>query len=67
MIVVKSLISDKGLTIGKRYKVIDSYNDHIKIILDNGKVGIRNINDFEVVENTELEDLYNTLKRGGFL
>lgn len=39
-----------GITRGKHYDVIDKSDRFIKIALDNGKIGIRHINAFDVVK-----------------
>lgn len=44
-----------GITRGKRYDVIDKPDRFIKIVLDNGKIGIRHIKAFDVI-NQDGED-----------
>lgn len=39
-----------GITRGKHYDVIDKTDRFIKIVLDNGKIGVRHINAFDIVK-----------------
>lgn len=40
-----------GITRGKQYDVIDKSDKFIKIVLDDGKIGIRHINAFDIVKS----------------
>lgn len=40
-----------GITKGKYYDVIDKVENFIKIVLDNGTIGVRHIKAFDIVEN----------------
>lgn len=44
-----------GITRGRRYDVIDESDRFIKIVLDNGKIGVRAIKAFDIVENLQNE------------
>jgi len=50
MVVIANL-TVAGIIRGKQYDVIDKSDRFIKIVLDDGKIGVRHIKAFDIVKN----------------